>query len=120
MIIDQLIELKKECQNTFNETYAQLYRHYKIVLADSRIELLEDEGDIVGFMEWIRQPNIEFPMFKPDYNAFKGRYLYIINAIVKKGNIWDLIKRIRKKNKTAEYVVYDRPCGRKIHKLKEV
>ena len=38
-MIDQIIDLKKKCKNTFNETYAQLYRHYKVALVEIRKEL---------------------------------------------------------------------------------
>ena len=117
-LIDDIIELKKECKNTFGETYAQLYRHYKNLWLDGRLEVIMNNGKVTAFMGWVRQPHLSFPLRDPDYNSLTGKYLYVINAVVKKGNIWDLIKSVRKKNKYAEYVVFDKEGCRHTYKLK--
>jgi hypothetical protein len=116
-IIDQIIELKKEYKNTFGETYAQLYRNYKNVWLDGRLEVLMEGSQVTGFMEWTRQPSLNFPLYKPDYGVFKGPYLYIVNVVVVKGNLWDMIKRVRKKNKFVEYVCWDNKRGRHIYSM---
>ena len=120
MILDEIIELKKEKGIDFGETYPQLLRHYKGALRQSKLEYVVDGGTVVGFIDWLRLP--EAPQNRDfgwaEYPVQKGDYIYILTVVSRDKKIfWELIKRVRKKNKNALYCCYHNDNKLKIWRL---
>lgn len=119
MLIDEIIELKKQNGIDFGETYVQQLRHYKSAMHNGNLEYISRNGRIVGFIEWVRLPR---PPETQDFSwkdcpVQKGDYVYIIN-MVGKGVLKELISMAKKKNKTAKYYCYHQRQEDKTFKLK--
>lgn len=115
MIIDQIIQLKKEGGIDFGETYAEQLRHYKAALRNNCLEFISQRGSLVGFADWLRlpKPPSKRNFTSGDFAKYKGNYVYIISICAKTKEIfWKLIKSIRKKNKDAKFVCYHRKNGK--------
>jgi len=117
MILDEIIELRKQTGIDFGETYAQQLRHYKGAMHAGNLEYISRNGRIVGFIEWVRlpRPPATQDFSWKDYPVQKGDYVYIIN-MVGKGVLKELISMAKKKNKDAKYYCYHQRVGEVIPK----
>ncbi len=98
--IDEILELRKASGIDFGETYPQLIRYYRGVRRIGCLEYIIEDGELKGFVDWIRLP--EIPKKRNftwgDYVIAKGDYVYITTICAKeKKYFWELIRRVRKK-----------------------
>lgn len=115
LLIDLLIQLGEESKMYGGTTVRQWKRHLEACYNEGQVELIRDNGMIIGFLTWFKTPN----PYKETFDNY-GKYVVIPLMYIKPGyrNLHCYTESIKKmiranyrmgKFEGVEYIVWKRP-----------
>ncbi len=101
MIIDQVIQLKKETGIVEEDaTYKNQMKWYCYAFKEGLIETVVENGRLLGFIEWVRGYLENNLFIAPPKTIKTAPILWITNCVaMNAGIIWKLREKVANKNK---------------------